>query len=153
MCCHQQIIRRNKVPNGSLRGGTVTPSVCKKIGSQNGGHVSVKTTKLNSSMEKTISALPLNGLAFTDKLNPRKGTVKTQLAQTPLTIIGNVPLCPHMLPQSALSTRPAQILHLNCSLSTRHSSQGVKIKGYLRKMKKVTEIQWNNFCSFQDLCA
>lgn len=29
-------------------------------------------------MEKTISALPLNGLAFTDKLNPREGTVKTQ---------------------------------------------------------------------------
>ena len=78
MCCHQQIIRRNKFPNGSLRGGNVTPSVPKKIRSQNRGHVSIKATKPNSSMEKTISALPLNSLAFTDKLNPREGTVKTQ---------------------------------------------------------------------------
>lgn len=78
MCCHQQIIRRNKFPYGSLRGGNVTPSVRKKIRSQNRGHVSVKATNLNSSMEKTVSALPLNGLAFTDKLNPREGTVKMQ---------------------------------------------------------------------------
>lgn len=84
--------KKKQVSEQRLRSSNITTSICKKNRSQNGEKIFVKATKLNS-IEKTISALPLNGVAFIDKLNPREGTVRTQsTCPNPINYHWNLPI-------------------------------------------------------------
>jgi len=67
--------KKKQISKQRLRGGNVTTFIHKKNESQNGGHIFVKATKLNS-LEKTISALALNDVICADKLNPKEGLAK-----------------------------------------------------------------------------